>query len=171
LEPQYQVGNVADFVVLSRSKSNSVAAAIIEIDSSLRVDVLGNVVFGQVGATSGRKIRGVSSDPLSWIGTRVVKIGRMTGKTQGIVSAVEIDSLSVQIGRSTYLFDGVIEIASEDPKKPFAIPGDSGSVVFLDHSDLAIGMVLGFTETTDGPRVYATRLDHGLATLEAELLL
>jgi hypothetical protein len=170
LEPEYQIGTVSNFAVLSRSKSNLIASALVRIDPLLCSGVLGNVISGQVAASSERRIKGVSSDPLSWIGARVVKIGRSTGRTVGVVSVVEIDSLSIRIGRSIYLFDGVIEIESSNSESPFAVAGDSGSLVFLEDSELAIGTILGFAETTAGPRIYATRLDHSLAALEVRLL-
>ncbi|MDP9380175.1 MAG: S1 family peptidase [Chloroflexota bacterium] len=84
------------------------------------------VIFGGVPYAPSRVVPPVP-------GMRVVKAGRTTGITRGLVTATNVDGVQVNYG--TYqaprlaVFNETIEIASPDEDTPFSMPGDSGSVV------------------------------------------
>ncbi|MBY0330575.1 MAG: hypothetical protein K2X49_07885 [Acetobacteraceae bacterium] len=76
-------------------------------------------------------------------GTPVVKLGRMTGLTRGLVTAIAIENLHVGFGSSTdtsFCFSGVHEVAWEPDAPPYAVPGDSGSIVLREESLQPIGI-------------------------------
>ena len=124
------------------------------------VEVEGNVVPDFVGAgLAGRRL---TFDPQAKLlrGERVAKLGRTTGLTFGTVTAVDIDNLSVAIGRSSRLgaeerrvFHDLIEI--EGVGDPFSGPGDTGATVFSLDWDLVVGMVFASMRAEDHSRSYA----------------
>lgn len=66
-------------------------------------------------------------------GMRVIKSGRTTGVTTGVVTATRVNGVQVNYGTRTSpriaTFNDTVEIVSEDETKPFSMPGDSGSVI------------------------------------------
>ncbi len=66
-------------------------------------------------------------------GMRVIKSGRTTGVTTGIVTATRVNGVQINYGTRTSpriaTFNDTVEIVSEDESKPFSMPGDSGSVI------------------------------------------
>lgn len=68
-------------------------------------------------------------------GMRVIKSGRTTGVTTGIVTATRVAGVQVNYGTRTSpriaTFNETIEIIGDDGR-PFSAPGDSGSVI-LEH--------------------------------------
>ncbi|HYC92746.1 MAG TPA: hypothetical protein VEO54_26290 [Thermoanaerobaculia bacterium] len=90
-----------------------------------------------------RLVPGLSFDPLALSPTErlrstvaiaetqllVEKIGRTTGRTQGIITAIELDFFDVDYRCGRLSFSGQIEIESRDAA-PWCLPGDSGSLVF-----------------------------------------
>jgi len=70
----------------------------------------------------------------------VCKIGRTTGFTEGRISAVALDNVPVRTTAGNRLFDNIIEISWESEKKPFSLPGDSGSLVFTKNGLVAVGL-------------------------------
>jgi hypothetical protein len=65
-------------------------------------------------------------------GMRVVKSGRTTGVTRGIVTAVGVNGVQVNYGTETNpilaTFNDTIEVVAEE-NPSFSLPGDSGSVI------------------------------------------
>jgi len=90
----------------------------------------------------------------------VSKVGRTSGLTRGIVSAVEFDHVLVDSEIGSVTFDGQIEIKGTE--HAFSQLGDSGSLVVTDQNQ-AIGIVfcgnefanngLGVTYANPLPRV------------------
>jgi hypothetical protein len=70
-------------------------------------------------------------------GMRVVKSGRTTGVTRGIVTDVAVDGVEVNYGTPNApriaVFDGCIEIEGEGGQS-FSMPGDSGAVVLEEET-------------------------------------
>lgn len=66
-------------------------------------------------------------------GMRVIKSGRTTGVTTGIVTATRVNGVQVNYGSSTApriaTYNDTIQIVSDTEGKPFSSPGDSGSVI------------------------------------------
>lgn len=101
----------------------------------------------------------------------VFKIGRTTGLTEGFVSAVEVDNVTVSYDGGSAIFDSQIEVQGLG-RGPFASGGDSGSLVF-DRDNLAFGMV--FSGTLQGGDnqaglAYLNSLDEVLNRLSVDLL-
>lgn len=66
-------------------------------------------------------------------GMRVIKSGRTTGVTRGIVTATRVNGVQVNYGTRTApriaTFNDTVQIVGEDGVTPFSMPGDSGSVI------------------------------------------
>ncbi len=71
---------------------------------------------------------------------RLCKIGRTTGFTRGTASAIALDNVPVWTSAGNVIFDDLIEVRWESKKRPFSLPGDSGSVVFTDDELAAVGL-------------------------------
>lgn len=82
-------------------------------------------------------------------GTAVAKVGRTTGHTTGVVTAVELDGVVVDYGRGdVFSFDDCVEIAGEGAA--FSEGGDSGSVVYARDGLGAVGLLFAGS-STGGP--------------------
>lgn len=99
-----------------------------------------------------RLVPGLSYDPLALGPTerlktsiavaekqlRVDKIGRTTGRTHGVITAIDLDFFDVDYRFGRVSFTGQIEIESLEPT-PFCRPGDSGSLIFTrDHEPVGL---------------------------------
>ncbi len=100
------------------------------------------------------------------------KIGRTTCYTRGVLRAVDLDRVPVNVpGEGILLFKNVIEIRSLTTDKPFSLPGDSGSLVFTEDGLEAIGIVFSGGWREDGYKVsYVCKLEPILKWANAELL-
>lgn len=104
----------------------------------------------------------------------VEKVGRTTGRTQGRVTAIELDDLVVDYGEGTgeLTFDGQIEVESTGDG-PFSRPGDSGSLVYAPVAKAAVGLLFAGSETggADGTGLtYVNPIGAVLDALGATLL-
>jgi hypothetical protein len=89
----------------------------------------------------GKKIAGIMSVFDLKEGAIVAKIGRSTGYTEGVVTSVSMDDLTVLYhGTGNPRFDGLIEVSWKGLRSPFARPGDSGSLVFDPTTMKAVGL-------------------------------
>ena len=83
-------------------------------------------------------------------GMRVIKSGRTTGVTTGIVTATRVNGVQVNYGTNASpriaTFNDTIEIVSDNDAKPFSMPGDSGSVIL----DAATGQPVALLFAGDG---------------------
>jgi hypothetical protein len=109
-------------------------------------------------------ISGVRTTPLV-VGEPVFKLGRTTGLTEGRISAIELDDLTVGYDRSNLTFDGQIEIAPVG-NEPFSLGGDSGSLV-VDAADFAIGLLFA---GNDVDATYASPIGDVLDALKMDLV-
>lgn len=103
----------------------------------------------------------------------VHKVGRSTGPTRGLVEAISVDNLTVQMEtgpKPKYaLFHRQIAITGEDRR--FSKPGDSGSLIYLDNGN-PVGLL--FAGTRSGGRTgrgitYANPIQPVLDALDVEL--
>lgn len=122
------VGALLDFVPLKADGSNFVDAAIAVPDPAIELQPNGIPGIGTFTFTGG--------DVLPNIG--VTKVGRTSGLTRGVVTAVEFDHVAVDTEIGTMTFDGQIEIKGTE--HAFSQLGDSGSLVVTDQGQ-AIGIV------------------------------
>jgi hypothetical protein len=123
------VGALLDYVPLKLDGSNQVDAAIAVPDPAVALQPDAIPGIGNFTLVAG-------GDVLP--NMNVTKVGRTSGLTRGVVTAVEFDHVLVdtEIGGAT--FDGQIEIRGTE--HAFSQLGDSGSLVVTDQNQ-AIGMV------------------------------
>jgi hypothetical protein len=132
------VGSLLDFVPLKASGSNQVDAAIALPDAAIELkpnEIPGIGIFSIAPAD-------VLRPNLS-----VRKLGRTSGLTRGIVTAVEIDNIVMDSEIGNVTFDDQIEVKGVD--RAFSQLGDSGSLVVTDQNQ-AIGMVFCGNEFANG---------------------
>lgn len=71
---------------------------------------------------------------------RVVKRGRTTGLTRGVVTAIEVDNVVVRFSTGNLRFDNQIEVAGTDGVV-FSKGGDSGSLIIDEPTGDAVGLL------------------------------
>jgi hypothetical protein len=77
-------------------------------------------------------------------GMQVIKCGRTTGITRGIVTAIGIDGIQVNYGTNSQpriaVFDDAIQVVS-NTAQPFSMPGDSGSVILEEETGHPVALL------------------------------
>lgn len=103
---------------------------------------------------------------------RVAKWGRTTGHTLGVVSAIELDGLSVDFDGNYIRFNNVIEVEGIGPSA-FSAGGDSGSVIYSAESRHAFALLFAGS-TTGGSNgkglTYAHPIQPALSAVNARIL-
>jgi len=125
-----KVGELLEFVPLKSSGDNLVDAAIAAIGPEIRFDARTLTGLGE--------LHGQREEALA-PGDAVAKVGRTTGVTRGVVSAIEVDNVVVTYERGDLSFDRQIEIESTGAG-PFSSGGDSGSVI-VDENGFACALL------------------------------
>ena len=74
------------------------------------------------------------------------KLGRTSGHTRGVVTAVEVDAVAVQYDQVVHRFDDQIEI--QGTAGAFSAGGDSGSVIWRSRDRAP--MALLFAGSSEG---------------------
>jgi hypothetical protein len=97
-------------------------------------------------------------------GELVWKVGRTTGLTQGMVSATELDDLTVQYDIGDLVFDDQIEIGPAVPGQPFSMGGDSGSLI-VDAQRNAVALLFA---GNDVDATYANPIAAVLSGVQAQ---
>ncbi|MEP7027653.1 MAG: hypothetical protein ABI960_03570 [Candidatus Eisenbacteria bacterium] len=110
------------------------------------------------------RLQGVRAGPLV-PGERVAKLGRTTGLTRGIVSAIEVDGVIVGYDEGERRFDDQVEI-SPAGRVPFSRGGDSGSLI-VDADRLGVALLFA---GNDADTTYASPLPAVLAALRVRLV-
>ena len=128
--PSARVGELHDFVKLSKTAVNFTDCAISTIDEDTEYFFNHLETLGE--------IKGVRTAPLDE-GDIVFKVGRTTGVTKGKVTAIEVDQLKIGFDLGDLKFDNQIEIGPIG-SEPFSLGGDSGSLV-LDSDLNAVGLL------------------------------
>ena len=154
------VARLSGFVPLRGDGSNAVDAAVAALDEGIGYDP----------GWDGGRLRGVAeAGPEAY--EAVEKLGRTTGRTEGRITAFELDDVLVQYDTGTLRFDDAIEI--EGTSGAFSLPGDSGSLIVTSPGLLARGLLFAGSERggPDGAGLtYANRIGEVLRRLEASLL-
>lgn len=100
----------------------------------------------------------------------VMKSGRTTGLTHGVVAAVDV-SIAVGYSSGYGLYKNQIRIVSADPGSAFILGGDSGSVLVTDPADgtdpQAVGLLFAGNET--GSDAFANPIDDVLAAFGVKM--
>lgn len=123
------VGSLLDFVPLKPSGSNQVDAAIALPDAT--IELRPNEIVG-IGAFT------VAAADILRPNLNVSKLGRTSGLTRGVVTAVEVDNIVMDSEFGSVTFDDQIEIKGVD--RAFSQPGDSGSLIVSEQNQ-AVGML------------------------------
>ena len=158
-----RVGALLDFVPLKNGGGNLVDAAIASIDAGIDIDAATLTGFGALA--------GLRQDILE-PGAIVLKVGRTTGVTRGLVTAIEVDDLVIGYDRGDLSFDRQIEIEGADTG-PFSDGGDSGSII-VDEQGLACALLFAGSDqggSNGAGLTYANDLVSALQQLDAELAL
>ena len=138
-----------------RKTGNLVDAALARIEPDVAFDAARLHGLGALGAARARPLRP---------GDRVAKLGRTTGLTRGVVSAIEVDRVLVGYDKGELRFDDQVEI-SPLGRTPFSRGGDSGAlVVDTDRRPAALLFAGNDADTT-----YANPLPTVLAALRIAL--
>jgi len=109
---------------------------------------IANVTDGRLVAT-GTMLGVPNYDPTVVVpprpGMRVIKSGRTTGVTRGVVAAVAVDGVQVNYGTHSIpriaVYDGTIEIVGTVANQPFSLPGDSGSVILEEDTGRPVALL------------------------------
>lgn len=160
--PADVIGRLGDFVSL-KSRSNLVDAAIASLEPDVDFDPTTLTGLGTLG--------GLRAEPIE-PGQAVMKVGRTTGVTRGLVTAIELDDVVVGFERGELSFDSQIEIEGVGPDS-FSAGGDSGSLI-LDDRGMAAALLFagGDTGGSNGKGLtYANDIHTVLAMLNIELAL
>ncbi|WP_299034826.1 hypothetical protein [uncultured Pseudokineococcus sp.] len=101
----------------------------------------------------------------------VEKVGRTTGLTRGVVTAVELDGVAVGYPGGAVVFDDQIEVTGS--AGAFSAGGDSGSLVYDPVARAAVGLLFAGSER-GGPAgtglTFCNPVDRVLEALGARLL-
>ncbi|MGC0272119.1 hypothetical protein ACO0LV_03875 [Pseudactinotalea sp. Z1739] len=137
-DPADRIGALAGLVDLVPGQVATVDAAIAALEPDLAAEAVTAYPGGELTGTT--QVDG---------GEQVAKIGRTTGLTHGVVTAIELDGLLVDFGPGlgTLAFDGQIEVEGTGADA-FSAGGDSGSLVYLTEETSAVGLL--FAGSTGG---------------------
>lgn len=138
-----------------RKNGNLVDAALARVEPGVLFDAARVRGLGALAAARTEPLRP---------GDRVAKLGRTTGLTRGVVSAIEVDGVIVGYDRGELRFDDQLEI-SPAGRTPFSRGGDSGSLIVDEGRRPAALLFAG----NDADTTYANPLPTVLAALKVEL--
>lgn len=130
-----RVGALGRFVPLKKKGANLVDAALATLDPG--------IAFDGAALTGLGRLRGLREAPIE-PGDAVAKVGRTTGMTCGVVSAIELDEVVVSYERGALSFERQIEIESRGDET-FSAGGDSGSVI-VDAEGFACALLFAGSE-------------------------
>jgi len=156
-----RVGGLAGFVRLRKAVPNFVDAAISSVDEGIGSNLSTLTGLGT--------LKGMRQSALA-VQDQVAKVGRTTGVTRGIVTAVELDGVVVGYDAGNFSFDDQIEIEGADTRA-FSAGGDSGSVIVdADFRACALLFAGGDTGGSNGKGLtYANPLATVMNALKLEL--
>lgn len=160
--PEDKVGELLRFVSLKREGTNLVDCALATIDSSVEYDTRTLTGMGELAGLG---------DAILAEDDAVRKLGRTTVKTDGRVTAFELDDVVVQFNTGLLRFDNLVEIEGAGDDTPFSLKGDSGSLI-VDADRRAVGLLFagGDQGGTNGKGLtYANPLRTVLDALKVDL--
>jgi hypothetical protein len=116
-------------VRFGRNERNEIDAAIARVEAGRLAR--GGALFQMPGGP-------IPYDPSRTVpprpGLEVAKVGRSSGLTRGVVVDVALDGIRVNYGSEelpavSAPFRGILVVRAGDPREPFSLPGDSGSLI------------------------------------------
>jgi hypothetical protein len=170
---QDKIAKLFNFGELTRRDRNSGDSAIALLLPG--VDYISNQIpTGFDFPMEGEFIKDLRDPQLLTQNKTVCKVGRTTGFTRGLISAIALDNVPVRTTIGNVIFDDVIEINWLSNKQPFSKPGDSGSLVFTEEERAAIGLhFAGGTKKVGNRNIgisYSCAIENILDGLDADLL-
>jgi len=139
-----------------KRNSNLVDAALARLGDDVAIDAARVRGLG--------RLAGVRAEPLA-PGDPVAKLGRTTGLTRGVVSAIEVDRVIVGYDEGERRFDDQVEISPRG-RGVFSRGGDSGSLIVDDGRHPAALLFAG----NDADTTYANPLAAVLTALRIRLV-
>jgi hypothetical protein len=103
---------------------------------------------------------------------KVRKLGRTTGRTEGIVTACDLDCVSALYGLTVVVFNDVIEIEPDGGFMTMADGGDSGALIYSD-ANRPVGLLFAESDTGGSMKTgfaYANPVCHVTSKLGVELV-
>jgi hypothetical protein len=162
VDPDERIGVFSKAIALRPDRPNLVDAAIAVLDDGM--EFFSSWLRG--GATELRGQRRAFLAP----GERVWKLGRTSGLTRGVVSAIELDNVLVGFDIGDLSFDNQIEVRGSG-RRPFSDGGDSGSLI-LDEDGRACALLFAGGAADDGTdRTYANPIETVLDKLKVDLVI
>lgn len=149
--PSDRVGVLERFVTLEATAVNVVDAAMAVLDSGIDVDV----EIPELGR--------IEDSVAPEEADHVVKMGRTTGKTEGRISAIEVDNVVVEFSTGALRFDGQIEVAGSQ-QGAFSQGGDSGSLVVTADAPRAVGLLFAGSDQ-GGPQGFGVTYANPVAAV------
>ncbi len=149
-----RVGTLTAFERFVEGRENLVDAAVALLDAGVTAEP-GNLPGGPLGA---QVMAATDVDP----DDTVEKVGRTTGHTRGVVTAVEVDAVAVQYDDVVHRFDDQIEI--QGLTGGFSAGGDSGSVIWRSRDRAPMGLLFAGS-STGGVRGSGVTFANPLATV------
>ena len=162
VNPDDKVGELLRFVRFKREAANLVDCALATIDAEVKFDP--RTLTG-IGKLAGLGDAFLSEDDA------VSKVGRTTGKTDGRVTAFELDDVVVRFDTGLLQFNNQVEIEGAGDE-PFSLGGDSGSlIVAADRRAVGLLFAGGDVGGTNGKGLtYANPLRAVLDALKVDLV-
>jgi len=160
--PGDRVATLTAFERFREGLPNLVDAAVAVLDAGVAAEP-GNLPGGPLGVVVPGSL---DIDP----DETVEKVGRTTGHTRGLVTAVEVDGVAVQYDDVVHRFDDQVEIQGPGG---FSAGGDSGSVIWRSRDRAPVALLFAGSTTggVDGSGVtFANPLATVLDVLGAEWL-
>lgn len=149
-----RVATLTAFERFRDGRSNLVDAAVARLDDGVAA-APGQLPGGPLGS---QVVAGTDVDP----DEAVEKIGRTTGHTRGVVTAVEVDAVAVQYDEVVHRFDDQIEI--QGLIGGFSAGGDSGSVIWRSRDRAPVALLFAGS-TTGGVEGSGVTFANPLATV------
>ena len=162
--PEEWIGALARFGPYSRQTPNIVDWGLVRL---AKIEVA-----GAYNGALGDNVRGARETSPGDLGARVMKVGRTNGVQHGVISAVEIDGLTVDFGNHGLLrWNDQLEVTSLDGSpEPFSRAGDSGSAILDTAGRMVALLFAGGRDSTGRDRTFANRANSVLDAAGVELV-
>lgn len=152
--PGDRIASLASAEPLVAGRANLVDAAVALLDAGVAARP-GELPGGALGALVPDSLD-VEPDE------QVEKVGRTTGHTRGVVTAVEVDAVAVQYDGVVHRFNDQLEI--QGAAGAFSAGGDSGSVIWRSRDRAPLALLFAGS-TTGGPGGSGVTFANPLATV------
>jgi len=174
-----RIGELRDYVNVVKEQINYLDVAVAELDEEIQYS--GNSIPSNYKCPiSGKEITMVGDISKIFLSSEknptIMKIGRSSGFTQGILTAFGVDGLPVRHPtEGVFLFSDVYEVKSLSKAKPFLVPGDSGSIAMVvnDNKLVAVGLLFASTNSVNGSGTlaYFCSLKRALESIDYDWLI